>query len=43
MPEAAAEMPVKPKTPAMIEITKNIRAHFSMVGPLASDLKRANA
>jgi hypothetical protein len=30
MPAVAAETPEKPKKPAMIEITKKIRAHFSM-------------
>lgn len=31
----AAETPEKPKKPAMIEITKNIRAHFSMTSSFA--------
>jgi hypothetical protein len=35
MPDAAAEMPVKPNTPAINEITKKIRAHFSMELPLS--------
>jgi hypothetical protein len=31
MPAVAAEMPVKPNTPAMIDTMKKISAHFSMV------------
>jgi hypothetical protein len=30
MPAVAAEIPVKPRKPVMIEITKKMRAHLSM-------------
>ena len=34
MAAASAEMPVKPKIPATIDMTKKNRAHFNIVKPL---------
>jgi hypothetical protein len=33
MPAVAADIPVNPNTPAMIEITKKNSAHFSIARP----------